>query len=109
MNVAIELLATQAKDVQTFTRHGPRHGLADRTYDFLQFEVLTRAEVADHVLAVFLWGDEDMAPDRGPLGQKGHGDVVLVDDVVVVVSVAGDCRAHEALRAPVLHIRERPE
>ena len=97
MDVPVCLLATEAEDVEPFGWHDATDRFAYAVNNPLKLDVLAEVEVARNVLAVLLWGHEDVPVQRWVAVQEGDGLAVFVDDVVLIVGVAREHLANEAL------------
>jgi hypothetical protein len=84
--------------LRTWSRSAGRPGTAPAppVDDRLECEVLVEREVVDDLLPVFLRRNEHVAVERLEALQERDCEVVLVDDVVRVVGVAGEQLADEA-------------
>jgi aryl-alcohol dehydrogenase-like predicted oxidoreductase len=119
VDVSVPLLATQAEDVQALGWNSGTDCFTHAVQDCLQLEVLLATEVASDTFTMFLRRDKHVPVQRWVLVQEGDRLVVLVDDVVREVRVAGNKLADEAAiaelrsdRAEVdvapLHVRSLP-
>jgi hypothetical protein len=104
VNVPIALLAAETENVEPLGRDRAADRVPHAVNDVLQREVLLEGEVRDHVLPVLPRRNEHVAVQRLEALQERDGELVLVDELVLVVGVAGEELADEAAaREPPPH------
>jgi hypothetical protein len=96
MDVAVRLLAPEAQYVKAFSRHRLADRLTDSIDGSLEIEILAKREVARHLLAMFLWRDEDIAVERRVPIQERDDRLVLIYDRVLELGIAREHLANEA-------------
>ena len=100
VQVGVALLAAEAQRVHSFGWYGGGYGAGDHVRDCLEAQELVRLHVVHPVLEVCFGRDQAVAQQRRVAAKEGDRVAVLVDDVVLVVGVAGDQGADKARPLP---------
>ena len=96
MQVCVALSAAKAHGVHPLGRHRRGEGMGDGVHDALEGKEPLPVHVMHPAFQMALRCDQAVADQGRPAGKEGDGVVVLIDQVMPVVGVAGDERTDEA-------------
>lgn len=95
VQMRVALPAAEAHRVHALRGQGGRDGTGNRSHGALKSEKLIFGEVLMPVLDMSFRSDQTIAEQSGKPGQEGYRVVILVDEVVPIVGMAGQVSADE--------------